>query len=157
MDTLRIVATIIGGLVALGGIYLTRKQLAELREERRGTLWTSDFYRFVGWLVCLVCVLFSLAYSSWRLLVLGFALWGMFSALSHHFPMMLLFPSTRSRALLELVRDLPWWSGLLLSLLLMQWLPFLIGVAVSLLLYLIFPRARRGISNDPSQSSENGR
>ncbi len=141
MSTLHIVATIIAGFIALYGIYVTRKQLAQARVESRGMLWTADFYKLVGWLFCLVCVLFSLYYSSWRLLVLGFALYGMFGALSHHIPMMLLFPATRRRALLELIRDVPWWSGLLVSLFLVQWLPLLIGVAGSLLLYLISPRA----------------
>jgi hypothetical protein len=77
----------------------------------------------------------------------------MVAALGFHFAMLFLSPSNRRHALLGLVKNLPWWSGVLVSLLQAEWLPVLIGVGISILLRFVLPSDGK---KTPTNGTEEG-
>jgi hypothetical protein len=66
----------------------------------------------------------------------------MLGALGYYVAMLFLSPSNRRQALVGLTKNLPWWGGVLVSLLRAEWLPLLIGIGISVLLYIVLPADR---------------
>ena len=137
MYILRSILVVLTALFAIGAIMRTLRQ--------RGSSRTADAVlvsSLLGQVSLLGFACAAFFRYSWTLLALGYAVYGMVAALGFQVAMLFVSPSSRRQALLGLLKSLPWWSGVLVSLLRAEWLPLLIGIGFSVLLYLVLPSDR---------------
>jgi len=137
MDTLRSIVAVLTVIFAVGAGLRTLRQPSPSRSTDAVLV-----IKLLGMVLLTAFACTALFWSSWKLLGLGYALYATVAATGFDLTMIVVSPSTRRHALLHLVQNLPWWSGLLVSLVQAQWIPLLVGTGASVLLYLILSPAR---------------